>query len=183
MQIQSLSGVRDYRVAKKKSGRRPKGIAIPHGTPEWRFWRHVQPDLNTGCWLWDGSPDKDGYGRHHDGAATVRAHRFSYELHKGLITPGLYVLHRCDTRACVNPGHLFLGTAAENAADAISKGRHTCLMRTRGSAKLSEADVLEAKARLSRGDLVKDIACDLRVSPATIHNIASGRRWAWLEAA
>jgi hypothetical protein len=35
----------------------------------------------------------------------------------------IFVLHRCDTPACVNPDHLFLGTAKDNALDREAKGR------------------------------------------------------------
>lgn len=55
----------------------------------------------------------------------VGAHRFSYAIHKQALIPhDLMVCHACDNRLCVNPSHLWLGTALDNVMDMIAKGRH-----------------------------------------------------------
>lgn len=81
-----------------------------------------------GCWLWQGSIFKDGYGaigiRR---TGSKRAHRVSYEAFVGRIPDGLWVLHKCDTPACVNPDHLFVGTASDNTVDMHNKGRRKIL--------------------------------------------------------
>jgi len=81
------------------------------------------PEPNSGCWLWLGSFDDDGYGKGWGDGKSEYAHRRSWKEHKGPILDDLWVLHRCDNPACVNPDHLFLGTHQDNVDDKMHKGR------------------------------------------------------------
>lgn len=79
------------------------------------------------CWEWSTYKDKDGYGYfstvENGKKMNRKAHRMSYMLFNGPIVKGLWVLHKCDNPSCVNPKHLFLGTAKDNAIDRDIKGR------------------------------------------------------------
>lgn len=85
--------------------------------------KFVEPEPNTGCWLWSGSLGSTGYGHIRQGDDVLHAHRASWELFKGLLPPGLFVCHKCDVMPCVNPDHLFLGTPKDNMKDMSAKGR------------------------------------------------------------
>lgn len=143
------------------------------------FSNKHQPCPITGCWLWTDALKAGGYGRLFvRGRGCVAAHRLSYELHCSAIPQGLSVCHRCDTPSCVNPAHLFLGTATDNMRDMVGKGRSQ-----RGSArpcaKLTEDAVRELRGRKARGERMrlKVEAARLGVSIPTISKIMSGRAW------
>lgn len=91
---------------------------------------NVYTEPNTGCWLWPGTvrarkgKDKSvGYGVTKYLGALVKAHRLSFQLHKGPIPLGGHVLHKCDVPLCVNPDHLYVGDHATNMLDVKRRGR------------------------------------------------------------
>ena len=87
-----------------------------------RFFRKVRK--TNSCWEWTGAvAGNNKYGAFWDGEKVVRAHRFSYEIHKGMLQEGKIIMHSCDNPVCVNPDHLSVGTQSENMKDCAAKGR------------------------------------------------------------
>lgn len=77
----------------------------------------------SGCTLWTGRTNGHGYGIFWVNGKFLRAHRLAWECAFGAIPEGMWVLHRCDVRSCVNPNHLFLGSPQDNQSDMAKKTR------------------------------------------------------------
>jgi HNH endonuclease len=130
-------------------------------------------DVHNGCWLWTAFLTCKGYGQFKINGKLLQAHRASWILHYGEIPDSLQVLHSCDNRNCVNPNHLFLGTDADNKADAVAKGRYASGERNSG-AKLTEEQVAEIRmSTLSQRELAQ--LYDVNIS--TIQGIKVNRSW------
>lgn len=97
-------------------------MSNPNGRPrrpEWvRFVERIEFDP-SGCWLWTGARNENGYayfGWFRDDGRRVmgRAHRYAYERLVGPIPDGLTLDHTCRVRHCLNPAHLEPVSFAEN---------------------------------------------------------------------
>lgn len=157
------------------------------------------PEPNSGCWLWTGAATAAGYGVVSKGPRgrqkTYLTHRVAFESVNGAIPAGLFVCHRCDVPSCVNPDHLFLGTARDNTRDMLRKGRDAFGINSnplRGeawgvahegtlpvgeshhSAKLSEETVRFVRSsRLSGNELARMF----NVAPITLSRARRGVTW------
>ena len=74
-------------------------------------------DRNANCWLWTAKRTRGGYGQMRVGSRLLYAHRLAYEHWVGPIPNGALICHTCDTPACVNPDHLYVGDYVSNARD------------------------------------------------------------------
>src|SRR5262245_15589455 len=153
----------------------------PNGPIEQRFWRYVERAPDDQCWLWQGSLGSTGYGQlRGNGRTTLKAHRISWQIHRGPIPPGMSVLHHCDSPPCVNPAHLFVGTQTDNMADAARKGRipgTSSPGSTNPTAKLTEAIVIEARLLNAAGVSFRELARRFAVNRKTITQAIRGERW------
>jgi len=130
-------------------------------------------DRSGDCHIWMGSKNTQKYGQFCFKKKYYKAHRVAYRLAFGPIPEGLLCCHHCDNPSCVNPAHLFLGTAQDNSDDKMSKGRGGIPSKT----KLCAQDVVNIRADILRGGVSqKAIAERYEVSQVTISAIKTGRR-------
>lgn len=160
-----------------------RGMDIPEKYKS-RFWSLVTK-TKSGCWLWNGSLNHNGYGTFSIVGKTVRAHRVSMVLSGSEIPDGMCVCHHCDVRNCVNPSHLFLGSQKDNARDAIEKGRHpleNLLIHSVGedhwSSKLTAEKVLEMRSLHSKGFGFNSLGKKFGVSKFAAKKAVLKRTWA-----
>lgn len=152
---------------------------------EGRFWPKVMKPLDwEACWPWTGATKRAArasYGNFKlKSYVAVVAPRISYALFHNRSPGKLMVCHTCDNPSCVNPSHLFLGTAADNAADMVAKGRHRSPPQKgeqNGAAKLSNADVEKVRDRIRVGFTNVRIAAEFGVTHQAISRIRRGRSW------
>lgn len=144
---------------------------------EARFWAKVEKRGPDECWLWT-STTRTGYGifgvSRNGRRRTLSAHRISYWLKHGVLD-SRRVCHSCDTPACVNPEHLFLGTAKQNSDDKFVKGR--------GPGLLDDEQVADIRARPLTITVCRDLASEFGVSPNYIKKVLDGTKYWWLPGA
>lgn len=154
------------------SGKCARAAQVMHSREE-RFWAKVDKAGPNECWDWKGALAAAGYGRMRtgtrDSSVMELAHRVSLELALGRPLLGR-ALHRCDRPICVNPVHLYEGTAADNARDRDIRGRT-------GMTKLTPDDVRAIRSLRLRGWTYQRIATEFGISTSTA--LAVCRRTAW----
>lgn len=127
----------------------------------------------NGCWLWTGGREpRDGYGNFYVRTHKVPAHRAAWVLLRGPIPTGMFVCHHCDTPACVNPEHLFLGTLVDNNVDRSVKRRtHLPYGTGRRARKLTDEQV----GIVRRGERsLNELAREFGLHPHTVSKVQRG---------
>jgi hypothetical protein len=138
-------------------------------------WDKIMPEPNSGCWLWIGACNGDGYATIHCKGKTFAGHRVIFQRLIGSIPKGMQVLHKCDVPFCLNPDHLWLGSHTDNMRDKKKKDRvHRPHGELNGHCKLTKLEALEIKsAVIGCWKLSKRYG----MSVSTIQNIRNGRIW------
>jgi len=139
------------------------------------FLSKIDKNGSNGCWKWNGTKDKDGYGQLKVNKKQYRAHRASWMIHYGEIPESMLVCHKCDNRECTNPNHLFIGSPSDNSEDMVFKNRSA---KPKGELNnnsiLTSIQVSQIMDLLSNGMTAVDVAKKFNVCNSTIQNINHG---------
>lgn len=141
------------------------------------------PEPNSGCWLWEGSSNKSGHCQIYYNKQLRYVHRLSYELFVGPIPKYKFILHKCDVASCINPDHLYVGTARDNVKDRVERKRS---FRPKGElhplAKMIDRDVIIIKSLYEDHKLsIADIASLFNMSFTNINRILRNVTWKHVE--
>ena len=144
-----------------------------------RFMSHVITSNDPAeCWEWTANRCRGAYGHFSVNGQTVKAHRWIYEAVVGPIPEGLQIRHHCDNPDCVNPAHLEPGTAADNTADKMERGR---MPNRQGEkhplARLTADDVREIRRLSAMGHSAPQIAKVFPITRGQIGKIVRRENW------
>jgi len=146
------------------------------------FWPKVQKLGPDDCWNWTGAHGPSGHPVLRILKRQVRASAIAYWIGHGIWpADGQHVCHHCDNPPCVNPSHLFLGTAADNMRDCIAKGRFKFLKPRFGpenvNAKLTWEQVSDLRQRHAAGENLSQLARAFGMARASLRRIVRGEGW------
>lgn len=132
-----------------------------------------------GCWIWKGNKNSTGYGCIGIEMHSYLAHRVSAYAFKGFnLNSPLFMCHKCDVPACVNPDHLFPGTPKDNTRDMMSKGRRVWKNgESINTAKLKAPQVLRMRLLFSMGVPKSMLTHLFETHPCTVNDIMARRSW------
>lgn len=144
------------------------------------FWGKIKQN-SCGCWIWQGSLSGK-YGKSVWKVDNVRkhflSHRVAYFLYYLQDPKASLVCHRCDTPLCVNPLHLFLGTAKDNSMDMVNKGRSDYRKgESNPHSKLIEDNIRQIRQMYANGESQSKIATFFGIGTHTVSRIVNYKRW------
>ena len=128
--------------------------------------------MGSDCIIFSGCKDTGGYGLKRKEGKLYKAHRLAWIEEKGEIPKDLFVCHTCDTPACINIAHLFLGTNSDNMKDMYSKGSGNDMETIAKKLTSSLAEEIKRASGLHR-----EIAEKYNIDRTMVSKIKSGVCW------
>lgn len=148
-----------------------------------RFWSKVNIGDPDKCWNWTASGRGQGYGAIKIDGIVYDAHRIAYIITYGDIPDGMWVLHKCNNRACCNPNHLYAGTRSDNTKDSFNDGTLSLINAKKahgeahGQSKLKLQQVNEIRELIKSGRTIRSVANQYGISHSQVFRIKAGREW------
>jgi hypothetical protein len=141
------------------------------------FYLKRRVKIHEGHWLWARARTGEGYGSFRFKGEMVKAHRMSYLTFVGPIPEDKpFVLHKrgvCHIRHCINPDHLYVGTAQDNMDDLMADGRHS---NGTSNTQYSDEIIKTVRQRCAMGELQQDVARDFGMSQQHVSRIVNHKR-------
>lgn len=153
-----------------------KSCGCVHGLTPKKYIKSKTKTDDNGCWIWIASSRRRGYGIVSLNKKQWIASRLSYSLFKGEIPEGMFVCHHCDNPRCINPDHLFLGTAKDNGVDMANKGR-SAKGEKNGNVSITAKEASDIKKMLAEGLSGEKISEKTGISIHIVYHIKTGKTW------
>jgi hypothetical protein len=129
------------------------------------------------CLVWQGARLPKGYGQIRINRVTKQTHRALWTAIHGEPDESMMVMHTCDNPPCCNPAHLRLGTADDNAADMVAKGRSADTRNERsGKAKLTNVQIAEIRRLRGDGVSCTELGRRYDIHPSHVSRIVNEHR-------
>lgn len=132
-----------------------------------------------GCRLWLGPINNAGYGQVPHECKKRLVHRLVKMMELGrTLSPKEEVLHKCDTKLCCNPAHLFVGSQSDNIQDMLRKGRGRPRYGTQHPrARCSPEIVNKIRVLQSQGHAMSAITDMVGMSYQIVRDVCTSRTW------
>lgn len=139
----------------------------------------------SGCWEWQGSK-RNNYASLKQGGKQILVHRLAYKLKNGEISDGLFACHKCNNTVCINPDHIYAGTAKDNYNDMVAAGRNFIPPLNEFNFRkgniatnrsLTDEVVSKMKAMILQGKKAKEIAATLNIKNQAVRDFKRKRSY------
>lgn len=135
----------------------------------------VDPNNLDSCIEWSGHINKESRARIRCFGKTDNTARLVWLIHNRKPIGDKHILHTCDNPKCVNPNHLWIGTALDNIKDCNKKkrGNHPS-GENHYTSKLTKDDVINIRNSSKSG---VSLSKQYNVSVSQISSIRNYKTW------